>query len=170
MSRKLPTRQSEVRLFVSYAHKDSYWMQALMPLLTFPGVQVKPWSDKEIRAGVRWDNEIKQALAEMDVFVALVSVHFAVSEYIGQVECSIAKQRHENDEIEVVPVLVHDPGGQECDWLLSLQRVPPGARSWAEIVQEFQQHDMALAPIRSGLREVIERARERRKRRISANR
>jgi TIR domain-containing protein len=158
-----PARPAEVRLFVSYSHKDAYWMDALMPLLRFPGVRVKPWNDKEIRPGVRWDDEIKQALADMDVFIPLVSVNFAVSRYIGAVECPIAKKRHENGEIEVVPVLVHDPGKNECGWLMALQRVPPGDQSWAEVLRGFQQFDMALTPIRDGIRAVVERARIRRK-------
>jgi len=160
---RAPARQVEVRLFVSYSHKDDYWMQALMPLLRFPGVRVKPWNDKEIRPGVRWDDEIKNALAEMDVFIPLVSVNFAVSHYIGTVECPIAKKRHDDGEIEVVPVLVHDPGKNECGWLMALQRVPPGAKSWAEVLRDFQQHDMALTPIRDGIRSVVGRARERRR-------
>ena len=36
---KSPSRESAVRVFVSYSHKDSYWMDALMPLLRFPGVR-----------------------------------------------------------------------------------------------------------------------------------
>ena len=56
-----------------------------MPLLKFPGVRVKPWNDKEIRPGVRWDKEIKDALSKMDVFIPLISVNFAVSHYIGTV-------------------------------------------------------------------------------------
>ncbi len=150
-----------VRVFVSYSHKDTYWMDALMPLLRFPGVRVKPWNDKEIRPGLRWDKEIKDALAEMDVFIPLVSVNFAVSNYISKVESPIAKERHDNGEIEVVPVLVHDPGEDECGWLMKLQRVPPGAKSWAEVFHEFQLHDMALTPIRDGIKAVVERARER---------
>jgi hypothetical protein len=151
----------EVLLFVSYSHKDDYWMQTLMPLLKFPGVRVKPWNDKEIRTGVRWDKEIKNALATMNIFIPLVSVHFAVSHYIARVECPIAKKRHDQDEIEVVPVLVGDPGKDECAWLMALQRVPPGEKSWAEVLHEFQQYDRALAPIRDGIKAVVQRARKR---------
>jgi TIR domain len=163
VSRRAPTRPAEVLLFVSYSHKDDYWMQALMPLLKFPGVRVKPWNDKEIRPGVRWDNEIKDALAKMDVFIPLVSVNFAVSHYIGTVECRIAKKRHDNNEIEVVPVLVGDPGKDECAWLMALQRVPPGEKSWAEVLRDFQHYDFALTPIRKGIEAVVERARKQRK-------
>ena len=160
MSRQAPTRPAEVLLFVSYSQKDDYWMQALMPLLKFPGVRVKTWNDREIRPGVRWDKEIKDALSKMDVFIPLVSVHFAVSHYIGTVECQIAKKRHDHDEIEVV--LVGDPGKDECAWLMALQRVPPGEKSWAEVLHDFQQYDLALAPIRDGIKAVVERARKRR--------
>jgi hypothetical protein len=58
-------------------------------------------------------------------------------DYIGTVECQIAKKRHNDDEIEVVPVLVHHPGKDECAWLMALQRVPPGEKSWAEVAREF---------------------------------
>jgi TIR domain len=159
--RRVRLQDNAVRLFVSYSHKDDYWMTTLMPLLRFPGVEVKPWNDKEIKPGLRWDKEIKDALAQMDVFVPLVSVNFAVSRYIGAVECPIAKERHKNGEIEVVPVLVHHPGDEECGWLMALQRLPPGAKSWAEVLHDFQQHDMALAPIRDGIKEVVQRARKR---------
>ena len=160
---KVPARPAEVLLFVSYSYKDDYWMQRLMPLLKFPGVRVKPWNDKEIRPGVRWDKEIKDALAKMDVFIPLVSVHFAVSHYIGTVECRIAKKRHDNCEIEVVPVLVGHPGKDECAWLMALQRLPPGEKSWAEVLHDFPEYDFALAQIRHGIKAVVERARKRRK-------
>jgi hypothetical protein len=158
-----PSQHKAVRVFVSYSHKDAYWLDALMPLLRFPGVSVKPWNDKEIKPGLRWDEEIRRALAEMDVFIPLVSVNFAVSRYIEKVESPIARERHKNGEIEVVPVLVHQPGKDDCAWLMKLQRVPPGDKSWAEVLHDFQQFDMALTPIRDGIRLVLERARERKR-------
>jgi hypothetical protein len=78
------------------------------------------------------------------------------------VECRIAKKRHEGDEIEVVPVLIGHPGKNECAWLMALQRVPPGEKSWAEVLRDFQKFDFALAPIRDGIKAVVERARKRR--------
>jgi hypothetical protein len=158
---KASIRSSQLLLFVSYSHKDDYWMQALMPLLKFPDARVRPWNDKEIRPGKRWDNEIKDALANMHVFIPLVSVNFAVSHYIGRVEYPTAKKRHDKGEIEVVPVLVGDPGKNECAWLMKLQRVPPGEKSWAEVLYGFQKYDFALAPIREGIKAAVDRARER---------
>ena len=84
-----------------------------------------------------------------------------MSEYITKVESTIARQRHKKGEIEVVPVLLHDPGKDECAWLMKLQRVPPGEKSWAEVFHDFQQFDMALTPIREGIKVVVERVRAR---------
>jgi hypothetical protein len=43
------------------------------------------------------------------------------------------------------------------------QWVPPGAQSWAEVLREFQKFDMALTPIRDGIKAVVERARARKR-------
>jgi hypothetical protein len=61
-----------------------------------------------------------------------------------------------------MPVLVGDPGKDECAWLMALRRVPPGKKSWEEVLHDFQQYDCALAPIRDGIKAVVERARKRR--------
>lgn len=151
-----------VSVFVVCSHKDTYFLDALVPLLMgVPGAQVKPRSDKDIMQGQRLDLEIKEALAEMDVFIPLVSVNFAASEYINKVESPVAKQRFENGEIEVLPVLIHKPAKYHCEWLMKLDRVPPGKLSWAEVLNEFPHHDMALAPICDGFYEVVERAKNR---------
>ena len=44
---------------------------------------------------------------------------------------------------------------------MALQRVPPGEKSWAEVLHDFQRYDRALAPIRDGIKAVVERARKR---------
>ena len=89
--------------------------------------------------------------------------NYATSNYLEQVECRIAKKRHERGEIEVVPVLISDPGKDECAWLMALQGVPQGEKSWAEVVlRGFPQYDGALGPIRNGIKAVVERVRKRR--------
>jgi hypothetical protein len=97
----------------------------------------------------------------MDVFVALMSVHFATSDYIREVEYPIAKKRHGSGEIEIVPVFLHDPGGDECDWLMKLNYVPR-EKSWVEISEGFTAHNKALPLIRRGIKTAIDRVVERR--------
>jgi len=156
-----PASSRAVRVFVSYSHEDAVWMQRLMPLLQgLPGAKVKAWNDKDIHPGMPWDKEIKDALEAMDVFIALISVSFALSHYIKEVELPRAKKRRE--EIEVLPVYLGEPAEGDCAWLMKLQRVP-GEKSWAEMRQAFPDYDHALKPIRDGIKAVVERARERKR-------
>lgn len=148
-----------VRVFVSYAHEDAYWMQRLRSVIRFPGVQLDVWSDQNIPPGMPWDSQIKHELDVMHVFVALISVHFASSDYIQRVECPVARERHKSGEIEIVPVYVAPPGGDECAWLMKLQRVP-GERSWMELLKEFPQYDLTLPQIRTAIKDAIERVKK----------
>jgi hypothetical protein len=50
----------------------------------------------------------------------------------------------------------------EVDRSSSATNVPPGEKSWAEVLHDFQQYDRALAPIRDGIKAVVVRARKRR--------
>ena len=50
---------------------------------------------------------------------------------------------------------------------MALQRVPPGEKSWAEVLRDFREHDFALAPIRDGIKTVVERARKLSRKRAS---
>lgn len=146
-----------VRIFVSYSHKDSFWQQLLMPMLKFKDVDVKAWTDKDIEPGTVSHDEIQRALAEMDIFLPLVSQNFANPGYITEHECPIAKQRYAKKEIEVLPVLIHRPDPDDCDWILKLQYLPESGRSWALIRKEYAEHDLAMKPIREGVRKVVAR-------------
>jgi hypothetical protein len=149
-----------VQVFVSYSHQDNFWVQRLMPLLRgLPGSEVKAWNDKDIGPGEPWDKKIKDALQVMDVFIALVSTNFGVSQYIREVELPEAKRRHDKNEIDVLPVYLGEPADGDCDWLNGLQRVPP--KAWSEIYMELPEYDRALKPIREGIRAVVKRALDR---------
>ena len=61
-----------VEIFVSYSHQNAAWFAKLRPLLKFrtPSANVAHvWHDQQLRAGDRWDNEIRSALKVMDIFV-----------------------------------------------------------------------------------------------------
>lgn len=165
MSRTMkgPMRCGEVRVFVSYSHVDTVWMQRLTPLLKgIRGAHVRAWTDKDIRPGEPWDKEIKDALEAMDVFIALVSVSFGTSDYIRRVELPRAKARLSAKEIHVLPVYLGAPSDGDCKWLMKLERVP-GEKSWAEMRASFPDYDHALKPIRDGIKSVVERARARKR-------
>ena len=159
-----PRGGTTVRVFVSYSHANKVWMERLTPLLKgLPGLRKKDvavWSDKDIRPGVPWHDEIQRELDVMDVFIALVSVEFGMSDYIKRHELPKAIKRHKEKQIEVLPVYLGAPSDGDCKWLMQLQRVPV-EKSWAEIHAANRDYDHALKPIRDAIKAVVERARQR---------
>jgi hypothetical protein len=113
-----------VRMFVSYSHENAAWCKRLLPVLRVKANvdTLQPWHDTELKAGDRWDKEIRAELDQMDIFLCLVSYQFLASGYIQNVELPRAKARHENGEIEVVPVVLYPMDlKHDCEFLYQLK-------------------------------------------------
>jgi hypothetical protein len=135
---------SSVKLFISYSHENRVWMKRLAPLLigfqyddrllNAPGLQyLHAWHDKELAPGNPWDGEIRQELEEMDVFVPLVSFQFFSSRYIQDVELKRAKERFDDGEILVLPILIYEMKKlrQKCAFLHKFPVLPAPRRWWS---------------------------------------
>jgi hypothetical protein len=76
------------RIFVSYSHKDSRWLDDFVVMLK-PGLKAEQmllWSDQRIGVGARWLEEIEEAMRLASVAVFLVSADFIASRFIEEVE------------------------------------------------------------------------------------
>jgi len=160
----MKARKADVRVFVSYAHRDPpLFRDSLLSLLRWPGVSVKVWTDDNIPTGSVPDQQIQDELKQMHIFVALITPYFDASNYIQEVEVPIAKQRNKNGEVLIAPVVVSHPGGTNCGWLLSLERLPHKQKSWAEIRRECSaatgEYDIALQPLRDGVKKLVDQVR-----------
>ena len=162
----IPRRRTAVTLFISYSHQDHVWMKRLLPVLNaIPGDDrlrngptglsyVHDWHDQKLDAGHPWDDEIKQALDEMDIFVPLVSMDFLASGYIRDVELKRAQDRYESREIVVVvPILLYDVNLEsKCAFLHQFNPLPAFGRPW----QKYGDRRTALPLIDDGLWAAIE--------------
>jgi hypothetical protein len=76
------------KIFVSYSHKDSWWLEEFKRMMT-PQVRsgkLLIWSDTSIPTGSHWREEIIKALSESRVAVLAVSDHFMHSDFIHKIE------------------------------------------------------------------------------------
>lgn len=76
------------RVFVSYSHRDSHWLESLrvhLAPLSRAG-SVRLWSDRDIRAGADWRQEIRDALSRASVAILLVSANYLDSPFIAENE------------------------------------------------------------------------------------
>jgi hypothetical protein len=119
---------------------------------------LQPWHATELKAGDRWDKEIRAELERMDIFLCMVSFEFLASDYIQNVELPRAKARLENNEIEVVPVVLYRIDLQHyCEFLHRLNPLPEWGKSW----RDYRAYSDALQSIGSGIKQAIEKARQR---------
>jgi hypothetical protein len=154
-----------VRLFVSYSHLDKDWFGKLRPLLRFGGVAppAHVWHDQELKAGDRWDREIRSALAEMDVFLCLVSYQFLASDYITEVEMKQALRREKQHKTQIVPLVICDMEERDIKHLKPFNPLPAWGRSWRSYEINGGDTMDAHKPIRAGLWDAIEKVLKRSK-------
>jgi hypothetical protein len=71
------------------------------------GLIEKPWTDKSIDFGKKWNDDIREHIDKCDIMVCLISVDFLNTGYIRTVEVKMAMEK---DKI-FVPIII-----KPCDW------------------------------------------------------
>jgi hypothetical protein len=150
----------EVSIFISYSHLDREWFQRLRPLLVFddhPTRLAHVWHDNELKAGDRWDKEIRNALAGMDVFVCLLSYNFRASAYIRDIEKPAALKREKQKKTIILPLQLIKMDDRDMEDFKPFNPLPEWGKSWYCYRDPAGEYHAASKPIRTGLLDAVER-------------
>lgn len=148
---KPPSRKPEVRIFVSYSHRDAVSQQKLHThLAPWRRDSVTVWYDENIEPGATLGTEIARELRRAHIFVALFSPSYLDSNYCWNIEYKRAMGRRARKLMRVVAVVV-----KPCGWkqtpaagfkLLPKDGVPP---------ERWSSHDAAYVDAAKGIGDVI---------------
>jgi len=124
-----------MNIFIAFANQDRDVRDKLLRQMNLvkdrQGWNI--WSAKEIKAGERWDEEIKQRLMDSDVVILLLSTDFFNSKYIIEKELPEVVEKHKKGGCQIIPVIA-----RVCHWkdtpfgeyaqLGDIQALPVGER------------------------------------------
>lgn len=99
-----PESRHKNRVFVSYSHRNKDWLERLQRMMTpfMRTGELELWDDTYLKAGQKWFDEIRDALASCKVAVLLVSSEFLASDFIFQEELPVILEAAERDEIKLL--------------------------------------------------------------------
>lgn len=96
------------RVFVSYSHKDSKWVDELKTFLA-PWVRDKRlglWTDQQIDVGQDWRMQIGNEISQARVAVLLVTANFLASKFIFNSELPVILDRARKNQLTVIWIAV----------------------------------------------------------------
>ena len=144
-------KQSPVKLFITYSHKDEALRQALcehLASLQREGL-IDVWHDRKIGAGQEWQGKIDDNLAKADIVLCLVSASFLASDYCQDIEIKWALERHDRGEACIIPIILRPVNWSDSP-LGKLQALPINAKP----VTTWSNRDQANTSIVQGIKEI----------------
>ena len=95
------------QVFVSYSHADEEFLKRLrVHLGLLERRNIKIWTDKDIAPGMKWQDEIKNALSKTKVAVLMISTDFLSSDFITKQELPPLLAAANREGVEILPVIV----------------------------------------------------------------
>jgi len=146
------------RIFVSYSHQDSKYLQTDSLLGHLQGLRkdgVKFWYDHAINAGENWDDKIKAEIGDANIALALVSQMFLNSKYCTNVEVEEFLRRNREEGLIIFPVILSPCDWPRHEWLKSRQFLPGGDKTIEEHYRTPGQRKRIFQTIMESLREHI---------------
>lgn len=114
-----------LKLFLSYSHKDESSIDELRKDLRVMerNGQIRPWYDRALTAGDKWEESILQELKAADIVVCQISRNYLASDAC-MAELNAAIERNRAGEAGVVAYVLNDCGWKEEKGLKEFQLLP----------------------------------------------
>lgn len=113
-------------VFISYSRKDEKEKEELLNhLAVIPDIYV--WSDDQIGAGVNWEQEIEDRIAQAKVAILLVTANFLRSDFIRRKEVPRLLERQQKEGLTIIPIIARHCAWQSVPWLTQLNIRPRNA-------------------------------------------
>ncbi len=96
------------KVFISYSHADTKWLERLRVHLTpleREGI-IELWVDTKIQAGMKWKEEIQNAIDSSTVAVVLISADFLASDFISEHELPKLLLHAKRGGTTILPLIV----------------------------------------------------------------
>jgi len=149
-----------VKLFISYSRKDYEHKLTLEKHLRLiqsalrQRVKLEVWSDNRMQAGDSVNEQILPELRRADLIVLLVSPDFLDPErYSRRVELPIALERHEQEGIPVIPVLIR----HTAYWHETLGNLTVATHENADSLEDWSSPGKFWGSVEIGIRKQVEK-------------
>ena len=154
---------SNVKVFVSYSHKDTEYIGSDGLLGFLKGLEsdgdIELWVDEKISGGDDWDDVLKHEVQSCDISLIFVSQAFLDSHYCTNVELSTFLDRCRTDGMKIFPVILSPCEWELHPWISKYQGVPTSNETIEEHYIEPGKRKRLYLKIRKELRTLIEQVR-----------
>ena len=153
-----------LKLFLSYSHQDERQVEELrkdLKLMERNGL-IRPWYDREIKAGEKWEARIHQELNEADAIVCQISRDFLNSDFCVLTELKTAIERQKAGEATLIAYVLTECGWKEVPELRQFQVLPKDAKPLARWRNKDEYWRAVAEGIQSALKELQKKLPERR--------
>ena len=141
---ELMSQNNSTPVFISYSHADSEWLKRLqVHLKPFERKgMISPWDDTKIKSGMKWKEQIAEALGRAKIAILLVSADFLASDFIVEKELPPLLESAKQLGATIVPVILKPCSFSESE-LGDFQAVNPPSRPVISM-NETEQEELFL--------------------------
>lgn len=158
-----PIKLNNVKVFVSYSHKDTEYIGSDGLLGFLKGLEndgdVELWVDEKLTGGDHWDDVLKNQVRSCDIGLIFVSQAFLDSHYCTNVELSGFLDRCRTDGMKIFPIILSPCEWDLHPWISKYQGIPSANETIEEHYIEPGKRKRLYLKIRKELRTLIEQVR-----------